>query len=315
MSIIRVKKAQRKPYVILDTTALNDARLSFRAKGLHTYLMAKPDDWQIFIQQLEHASAKDGRDAVRAALKELIDAGYLKRKRQQDSKTGKMAGWESTVYETPALAEEEAMGDGASQSVAESGFTDVGQTDVGSTDIGFADVGQTDVGSTEVGSANVGKSDTTKEGLNKRLTELKIEEPTPLPPEEEHAGNGPIVMSSPRTADPKPWIIVLIHLNTILGRQYRVDKHIKARLQTGYTVEDCLLVIDWLHIDRRAREPDWVEKYLDPTTPFREDNFDKYLQRAREWNAQGRRTPTPNGADHNLDAWVKAEEAKQHVPE
>lgn len=85
---------------------------------------------------------------------------------------------------------------------------------------------------------------------------------------------------------------ILVYLNTTLERAYRVDKHIKARLRQGFTVEDCKVVIDWLHIARRQQDPEWVEKYLDHTTPFREENFDKYLQRANEWHSEGRSSQT-----------------------
>lgn len=103
MSVIRIKKARDKPYVILDTTALNDARLSFRAKGLHTYLMAKPDDWQIHIEHLEKQSPREARDAIRAAMQELETCGYIRRQRIRGEK-GRMMGWDTTVYETPLLA-------------------------------------------------------------------------------------------------------------------------------------------------------------------------------------------------------------------
>jgi uncharacterized phage protein (TIGR02220 family) len=79
---------------------------------------------------------------------------------------------------------------------------------------------------------------------------------------------------------------VLAYLNSLLGRNYSVDRHIKGRLRKGATLDDCKLVIDWLHVVRREAEPEWVEKCLDHTTPFREDNFDKYLQRAKEWQRQ-----------------------------
>ena len=103
MSVIRIKKARDKPFVILDTTALNDARLSFRAKGIHTYLMAKPDDWQIHIEQLEKQSPREARDAIRSALGELEMSGYLRRQRIRGAK-GRMMGWDTTIYETPLLA-------------------------------------------------------------------------------------------------------------------------------------------------------------------------------------------------------------------
>lgn len=104
MSVIRIKK-KRTPYVTLDTTALNDPRLSFRAKGLHAYLCSKPDDWQVQIAHLERES-QEGRDAIRKALQELEAAGYLRREKQRDAR-GRLQGWATTVYETPALALDE----------------------------------------------------------------------------------------------------------------------------------------------------------------------------------------------------------------
>jgi hypothetical protein len=103
MSIIRIKKAHKPPYVILDTTALNDARLSFRAKGIHTYLMARPDDWEVHIDHLMKQSPREARDAIRGAMMELDTCGYIRRVRIRGD-NGRMAGWDTTVYETPLLA-------------------------------------------------------------------------------------------------------------------------------------------------------------------------------------------------------------------
>jgi len=44
MSIFRIKK-HTSPYVILDKTCLEEDALSWRAKGIHAYLISKPDDW------------------------------------------------------------------------------------------------------------------------------------------------------------------------------------------------------------------------------------------------------------------------------
>ena len=161
MSVIRIKK-RSTPYVTLNTTALNDARLSFRAKGLHTYLMSKPDDWRVYIVQLEKESPKEGREAIAGALKELEAAGYIHRERIRGEK-GRMAGWDTTIYETPELADEK----------------------VESTENGFAEVGSTEIGLSEVGSTEVGKPATTYNGFNQELSELKIEETTPSPPQGE----------------------------------------------------------------------------------------------------------------------------------
>ena len=98
MSIFRIKK-HTSPYVILDKTCLEEDGLSWRAKGIHAYLISKPDDWQVRLSQLI-AAGKEGREAVRSAIKELSEAGYLHRvaMRQPD---GTLQGQEWSVYESP----------------------------------------------------------------------------------------------------------------------------------------------------------------------------------------------------------------------
>ena len=98
MPIIRVAKRSH-PYVQIDTTCLNDSRLSLRAKGLHAYLMSKPDGWKVIMAHLHH-SCTEGRDAVSRAMQELYQTGYASRHilRGED---GKLKGWETLVYESP----------------------------------------------------------------------------------------------------------------------------------------------------------------------------------------------------------------------
>lgn len=105
MSIIRTKKAAQTPYVMLDTTAMNDERLSYRARGLHTYLMSKPDGWQIYLLHLEQRSPTEGREAIRNAIKELERTGYAHREKVRDER-GRLAGWRTTIYETPQLRQD-----------------------------------------------------------------------------------------------------------------------------------------------------------------------------------------------------------------
>ena len=97
---LRVKKREH-PYVILDKTALEDPLLSFRAKGIHAYLMSRPDTWVIRYTHLETVS-RDGRDAVRSAMKELEKAGYLKKFMHRDER-GRAASHETVFYEIPGL--------------------------------------------------------------------------------------------------------------------------------------------------------------------------------------------------------------------
>ncbi len=97
-NIIRVEKNNN--YVVMNRTALNDERLSWKAKGIIAYMLSMPDDWVFYIDELVKHS-KDGRDAFRSGLKELKDCGYVERKPIKDSKTRKIIAWETIVREIP----------------------------------------------------------------------------------------------------------------------------------------------------------------------------------------------------------------------
>ena len=101
MAIVRVIKDKSNPYVMLNKTCLRDEKLSWKAKGLHSYLLSLPDDWKIYIEDLKNRS-KDGKGATSSAIKELINAGYIKRIAKRDSETNRfIGGFEYEVYEIP----------------------------------------------------------------------------------------------------------------------------------------------------------------------------------------------------------------------
>ncbi|MDJ0386133.1 hypothetical protein [Streptomyces sp. G-G2] len=62
---------------MLPTATLEDSRLSFRARGILAYLLAKPDSWRVAADRISNAG-KEGVEAVRTALRELRDAGYYR---------------------------------------------------------------------------------------------------------------------------------------------------------------------------------------------------------------------------------------------
>lgn len=101
MSTIRVAKREN-PYITIDKYAIdNDARISWQAKGLLTYLIGKPNDWVVRIGDLVKRS-RNGEDAVRAIMNELIAAGYIEREQSRASDgSGKFAEISHVVYETP----------------------------------------------------------------------------------------------------------------------------------------------------------------------------------------------------------------------
>src|SRR5262245_974563 len=91
MSIYR--SPRRQHWTVVDQQVINDDRLSFRARGILLWLLDKPDNWSCRSEAIIDAG-KEGRDAVRSALQELLEAGYLQRQRVQDEK-----GHWSTVTE------------------------------------------------------------------------------------------------------------------------------------------------------------------------------------------------------------------------
>lgn len=101
MSVIRVNKQEEKPWVTVDKTCSKDTRLSWKAKGLHTYLMGKPDNWEAMISHLVKKS-EEGKHAVTTGLQELEDYGYLHREPVRNDK-GQIEYWRRDIYERPDL--------------------------------------------------------------------------------------------------------------------------------------------------------------------------------------------------------------------
>jgi hypothetical protein len=99
MPIIRASHDRSSRWFLLARESAQDNRLSFRARGVLAYLLSKPDGWEWREAELLDAGA-EGRDAVRSALRELKDAGYLTTARQQHPTTGKWE-WVKTIHEIP----------------------------------------------------------------------------------------------------------------------------------------------------------------------------------------------------------------------
>jgi hypothetical protein len=103
--IIRTEKTTNNPYVRIDKRALNDKRLSFAAKGMLCYLLSKPDNWKVNVNELV-ASGSNGETSVRSIIKELIAFGYLTYQKGH-AINGKFTGSVYVVYEIPSELIEE----------------------------------------------------------------------------------------------------------------------------------------------------------------------------------------------------------------
>lgn len=166
--IIRSKR--NTPFVQIDKTGPEDPNLSWKAKGILSYILCKPDDWQIYVAELSK-HAKDGKDATASGVNELIKAGYITRK-QKHSGDGKFAGYDYEVVENPIDA-------------TVSGKSRHGKRTVSGKSVNGSSVnGKTENGKPETTNNDLTNNDLTKERKNEseRENQPKEEiEETPLP--------------------------------------------------------------------------------------------------------------------------------------
>ena len=72
-------------YTTIQNELINDKSISLKAKGILLYMLSKPFDWKYNPKEIA-ANSKDGLDSVYSGLKELIEAGYVSRKRYADGR-------------------------------------------------------------------------------------------------------------------------------------------------------------------------------------------------------------------------------------
>jgi|GEM_PF-4960807 len=104
MSIIR-RTLNPKGWTSVPNAALEDERLSYRARGVLGYLLSRPDGWATDSERMAQ-KGKEGRDAIRTALRELENAGYVHKRMLQ----GTRGTWttERYVYDRPVTSIEDA---------------------------------------------------------------------------------------------------------------------------------------------------------------------------------------------------------------
>lgn len=95
----KVTVVKDKNYTCITNQIFRDKRLSLKAVGLLVTMLSLPDDWDYTIAGLT-AIVKDGKSAVRTALNELEDCGYLVRETVREE-TGRFADLDYIVYENP----------------------------------------------------------------------------------------------------------------------------------------------------------------------------------------------------------------------
>jgi len=86
-------------YTTIQNDVLSDKRLSWAARGLHHYLLSKPDDWCVSVADLMKQGDL-GRDAIYKRLNELATHRYAKSQRVREA-SGKLGRTDWIIYDTP----------------------------------------------------------------------------------------------------------------------------------------------------------------------------------------------------------------------
>lgn len=99
----RIRRAKHeKNYTIILNSTIQDSRLSWKARGLHHYILSLPDDWHICVAHLAEQSEPDGEAIIKSALKELEANGYISKTRVKDDR-GRFLKCVWDIYESPQV--------------------------------------------------------------------------------------------------------------------------------------------------------------------------------------------------------------------
>jgi hypothetical protein len=97
-TVIRVEK--NREYVVMNNKFLRNKQMSLKAKGLLALCLSLPEDWDYSINGLVSIT-KESITAVRNAMKELEELGYMKINKLQNEKGH--FHYEYVIYETPHI--------------------------------------------------------------------------------------------------------------------------------------------------------------------------------------------------------------------
>ena len=90
-------------YTIIDNRSLKDGQLSFKARGILSFLLSLPNNWRIYASFIQKHTV-EGRSSVESGLEELEKLGYLEKLGRAKGTRG-FAGYEYRLYEHHTINE------------------------------------------------------------------------------------------------------------------------------------------------------------------------------------------------------------------
>lgn len=97
MAVFRVERT--RDYTVMSNHHLRNKELTLKAKGLLSQMLSLPEDWDYTLKGLA-AINRESIDAIRTAVLELEQAGYIVRSRVRDER-GCLRACDYIVYERP----------------------------------------------------------------------------------------------------------------------------------------------------------------------------------------------------------------------
>lgn len=99
-TIRRAKYDDTNPYFIKARQTSQDKNLSYEARGMLDYLLSKPGDWEVQVNDLM-IPKKCGRDKVYGIINELVEFRYMKKPVKSQGEKGRWNWTSYEVYERP----------------------------------------------------------------------------------------------------------------------------------------------------------------------------------------------------------------------
>ncbi|ASA57601.1 conserved phage C-terminal domain-containing protein [Vibrio gazogenes] len=243
MSIRRAKREQC--FTLVGNHIFQEGHLSFQAMGMLTYLLSKPDHWQVSPAHLANvtqgSAKKTGRDGVYAILKELRQVGYVTTQKRASGEI------EYIVFDEPKTAHPDKAIEASP--CAETDKPDLAEPDPAQTTQIMTDPQQERNDQAMILARPLAKSDVAVTTSSQHQTMQAV----------------------------------VFHLNQAAQTRFQPKGQtaslIMARLQEDFSVEDLVAVID--HKVREWGNDARMRQYLRPATLFNTNKFPGYLSQAR----------------------------------
>ena len=256
MATFRVHKEDN--YTVLDNGMFKDKELSLKSLGLLCKMLSLPPEWDFNLPGLVTIS-KESTAAVRSALQELQELGYVKitKKYPHESKSGRIE-YTYDIYEVKQQTKQE-------------------KQDTENHNVVFP----TQL-NTQQANHKSSKEDSLKEN-KKYIVEETSTSHTPTESSKKESTSLEDFRKNYITSEKATQISlvteVIDHLNKVTGKNYKATtpetkKMITARLSEGYTVAQMKKVID--HRWEMWKGTD-MEQYMRPNTLFRPSKFENYV--------------------------------------